>query len=77
MIHCTFVSRTFYNPANGYAVASYHTREELPPEVARQNRESPGVFQAYGMELPAGENLEVELDGTWKKGKYGFQLDVS
>ncbi len=77
MIHCTFVGRTFYNPANGYTVASYHTREELPSEVARQNRESPGVFQAYGMELPAGENLEVELDGTWKKGKYGFQLDVS
>lgn len=77
MIHCTFVGRTFYNPANGYTVASYHTREELPPEVARQNRESPGVFQAFGMELPAGENLEVELDGTWKKGKYGFQLDVS
>ncbi len=77
MIHCTFVSRTFYNPANGYTVASYHTREELPSEVARQNRETPGMFQAFGMELPAGENLEVELDGTWKKGKYGFQLDVS
>ena len=77
MIHCTFVGRTFYNPANGYTVASYRTREELPPEVARQNRESPGVFQAFGIELPAGENLEVELDGTWKKGKYGFQLDVS
>lgn len=77
MIHCRFIGRTFYNPANGYTVASYHTREELPSEVARQNQESPGVFQAFGMELPAGENLEVELDGTWKKVKYGFQLDVS
>ena len=77
MIHCRFVGRTFYNPGNGYTVASYRTREELPPEVARQNRESPGVFHAFGIELPAGENLEVELDGTWKKGKYGFQLDVS
>ncbi len=77
MIHCQFIDRTFYNPANGYTVASYHTKEELPMEVVRQNREAPGRFQAYGIELPTGENLEVELDGEWKKGKYGFQLDVS
>lgn len=77
MIQCKFVNRTYYNPANGYTVAAYHTREELPMEVARQNREHPGTFQAYGIELPTGENLEVELEGAWKKGKYGFQLDVS
>jgi len=58
-------------------VASYHTREALPTEVARQNTENPGTFQAYGIELPTGDNLEVELDGAWIKGKYGFQLDVS
>ncbi len=45
--------------------------------MARQNPEAPGIFQAYGIELPTGENLEAELDGEWKKGKYGFQLDVS
>ena len=77
MIHCRFVGRTYYNPGNGYTVASYHTREELPPEVVRQNAGNPGTFQAYGIELPTGDNLEVELDGAWKKGKYGFQLDVS
>lgn len=77
MIHCKFVERTYYNPANGYTVASYRTREELPREVGRQNPESPGLFTAYGMELPVGENLEMKLDGTWKKSKYGFQLDVS
>lgn len=77
MIHCKFVERTYYNPANGYTVASYRTREELPREVSRQNPEYPGLFTAYGMELPVGENLEMKLDGTWKKSKYGFQLDVS
>lgn len=45
--------------------------------MARQNPEAPGIFQAYGIELPTGENLEAELDGEWKKGKYGFQWDVS
>lgn len=44
MIHCKFVDRTFYNPANGYTVASYHTKEELPTEVIRQNPETPGIF---------------------------------
>ena len=77
MINCKFVGRTYYNPANGYTVASYCTREELPQEVRRQNPEHPGYFTAYGIELPVGENLEMDLDGTWKKGKYGFQLDVS
>lgn len=77
MIHCKFVDRTFYNPGNGYTVASYYTKEELPAEVIRQNRNAPGTFQAYGIELPTGENLEVELKGIWKKGKYGYQLDVS
>ena len=77
MIHCKFVERTYYNPANGYTVASYRTKEELPQEVSRQNPEYPGRFTAYGIELPVGENLEVDLDGTWKRGKYGFQLDVS
>lgn len=77
MIHCRCIKRTYYNPANGYTVASYRTKEELPTEVARQNSEYPGSFQAYGIELPTGDHLEVELDGTWKKGKYGFQLDVS
>ena len=77
MINCKFVGRTYYNPANGYTVASYRTREELPQEVRRQNPEHPGYFTAYGIELPVGENLEMDLDGTWKKGRYGFQLDVS
>lgn len=77
MMHCKFVARTYYNPANGYTVASYRTKEELPGEVSRQNPEYPGLFTAYGIELPVGENLEMELEGTWKKGKYGFQLDVS
>lgn len=77
MIHCKFVDRTFYNPGNGYTVASYYTKEELPSEITRENRNAPGIFQAYGIELPTGKNLEVELDGVWKKGKYGMQLDVS
>lgn len=77
MIHCKFMDRTFYNPGNGYTVASYYTKEELPVEITRQNGNAPGIFQAYGIELPVGKNLEVELDGTWKKGKYGLQLDVS
>lgn len=77
MIHCEFIERTYYNPANGYTVASYYTKEELPQEIRRQNPEYPGRFTAYGIELPVGEKLEVDLDGTWKNGKYGFQLDVS
>ena len=76
-MHCRPVGQVYYNQGNGYTVASYKTEEELPQQVARQNRNAYGIFQAVGVELPTSEGLEVELEGEWKKGKYGLQYQVS
>lgn len=76
-MHCRPVRQVYYNPGNGYTVASYITEEELPQQVMMQNKNSYGSFQAVGVELPTSEGLEVELEGEWKRGKYGIQYEVS
>lgn len=76
-MHCKPVRQIYYNPGNGYTVASYVTEEELPQQVVLQNKNSYGCFQAVGVELPTSDGLEVELEGEWKNGKYGLQYEVS
>ncbi len=76
-MHCKPVRQVYYNPGNGYTVASYITEEELPQQVVLQNKNSYGCFQAVGVELPTSDGLEVELEGEWKSGKYGLQYEVS
>lgn len=65
-MHCKPVRQVYYNPGNGYTVASYITEEELPQQVVLQNKNSYGCFQAVGVELPTSDGLEVELEGEWK-----------
>lgn len=77
MIHCTPVSRIYYNPGNGYTVASYWTKERLPRQIAGQKNGFPGRFTAVGMELPTGDGLDLDLEGEWKQGPYGIQYSVS
>ena len=77
MIQCKPIRRVFYNPGNGYTVASYLTADELPPQVVRQNKDIPGSFVANGIELPVSEDLELELEGEWKNTNYGLQYEVS
>lgn len=76
MIHCTPINRIYYNPGNGYTVASYWTEEELPLQVTSQKNGAPGRFTAVGVELPASEGLDLELEGEWKQGPYGIQYSV-
>lgn len=76
-MHCKAMQQIYYNPGNGYTVASYMTEEELPQQVMLQNKGNYGIFQAVGEELPTKEGLELELTGEWKNGKYGLQYEVS
>lgn len=76
-MHCKPVRQIYYNPGNGYTVASFMTEEELPKAVILQGNGSYGVFQAVGIELPTSEGLELELDGDWKNGKFGLQFQVT
>lgn len=76
-MHCKPVRQIYYNPGNGYTVASFMTEEELPKAVILQGNGSYGVFQAVGIELPTSEGLELELYGDWKNGKFGLQFQVT
>lgn len=68
--------KIYYNPENGYTVASYETDETLPLDVAVQERND-GCFTAVGMELPLAQGLTIELEGKWKQAeKYGMQYEV-
>ena len=49
----------------------YVTEETLPKEVSSQKNGRYGMFMAIGNELPTEDGLEVELNGTWKDGKFG------
>ena len=77
MIQCVPAGRIYYNPGNGYTVASYRTEEKLPPQVARQKNGAPGRFTAVGTELPTSGGMDLELEGQWKQGPYGIQYSVS
>lgn len=77
MIHCTPIGSIYYNPGNGYTVASYETEEELPAQAVNKKNGVQGHFTAVGVELPTGAGLELELDGEWKNSSYGFQFEVS
>ena len=74
---CKPVRCIYYNEGNGYTVASYVTEEILPAKVNDQKNSQYGMFVAVGNELPTEDGLEVELNGTWKDGKFGMQYNVS
>ena len=74
---CKALRCIYYNEGNGYTVASYVTEEALPEKVSTQKNSQYGMFTAVGNELPTEEGLEVELNGTWKDGKFGMQYKVS
>lgn len=79
MIHCRTKTKShiYYNEGNGYTVASYATDEELPQEVVASQKGKTGTFTACGYELPVDPGLELDIDGEWKDGKYGYQYVVS
>ena len=74
---CKALRCIYYNEGNGYTVASYVTEEALPEKVSTQKNSQYGMFTAVGNELPTEDGLEVELNGTWKDGKFGMQYKVS
>lgn len=50
----------------------YPKKPGLPADAGS----SDSWFVATGYELPRTDAVELELDGEWKKGKYGMQLQV-
>lgn len=59
---------------DSYMVASFLTDAEIPAEA--QSKFRSGAFTAVGYHLPRSSAIQCELDGTWQKSKYGYQLAV-
>ena len=75
----TYDGTIYYNPANKFCIISVKTAEKDVPQEARSTRRRKDHlirFVATGYELPRTDAVELELDGEWKKGKYGMQLQV-
>ena len=75
----TYDGTIFYNPANKYCVINVKTKDQNVPTQAqssRQYRDHLIRFVAVGYELPRTDVVQMELDGEWKSGKYGQQLQV-
>lgn len=78
-IICRFEKSVYQNPSNGYTVAVYASKEvsKIPQAAVKENRGNQAVFTAVGTELPCCENMEYEMEGTWKESeRYGRQLAV-
>ena len=80
MIHRgTYDGTIYHNPANKFCIISVKTADKDVPQEARSTRRHKDHlirFVATGYELPRTDAVELELDGEWKKGKYGMQLQV-
>ena len=73
-----FVKSIFQNKENGYCVFVFHTEDTKVP-VSAKNKYYKGngcQFTAVGNSLPDTDAVEVELHGSWIKGKYGTQLQI-
>lgn len=76
---CKFKSRLYINPGNGYTVAEYSSMELdcIPSEAVISNYGTEVTFTAFGKELPCMDNVEIEMEGDWKRSeKYGLQFGV-
>lgn len=80
MIHRgTYDGTIYHNPANRFCIISVKTADKEVPQEARSTRRYRDHlirFVATGYELPRTDAVELELDGEWKQGKYGMQLQV-
>lgn len=74
---CKFVDQLYINPGNGYTVAKYSTGDldQVPSEAIQSGSETEVTFHVVGNGLPCLENVEIEIEGKWKRSeKYGLQL---
>ena len=69
----------FYNTANKYGVLRMKTEDTSVPVEARSTyryHDHLIRFTAVGYEIPQTDTVKLNLDGEWKSGKYGYQLQV-
>lgn len=69
----------FFNASSKYSVLRMKTEDSSVPTEARspyRYHDHLIRFTAVGIELPQTDTVKIEMDGEWKDGKYGIQLQV-
>lgn len=69
----------FFNASSKYSVLRMKTEDSSVPAEARspyRYHDHLIRFTAIGIELPQTDTVKIEMDGEWKDGKYGLQLQV-
>ena len=69
----------FFNASSKYSVLRMKTEDSSGPTEARspyRYHDHLIRFTAVGIELPQTDTVKIEMDGEWKDGKYGLQLQV-
>ncbi len=76
----TYDSTIYHNPASQYCVIRVKSPDaKIPGEYRLPSRQNDHMtrFAAVGYGLPLTDTVQMELDGEWKDGKYGYQLHVT
>ena len=76
---CVYEHTLFYDQKSKYCAISVKTSDPNIPQQARsayKHRDNLIRFVAVGYELPLTNKVSMELDGEWKSGKRGLQLQV-
>lgn len=69
----------FYNESSKYCIMQLKTANEMIPAEAKkpyQYSDHLIRFTAVGYDLPRTRAIQMEVDGVWKNGKYGCQLQI-
>lgn len=71
--------RTIFKDENcGFCICGFHTQDPSVPAAARSAffKDDAIHFTATGYLFPETSSIQLDLDGVWKKSKYGLQLAV-
>ena len=76
----TYDGTIYHNPANQYCVIHVKSSDTGIPEGYRspvRKKDHLIRFTAVGYSLPLTDTIQMELEGEWVNGKYGYQLHVT
>ena len=76
-MRCRYAKTIFHNKENGYCIFLYETEDTSVPEQVRCKQKGTTFrFTAIGNNLPDTDAVELNMQGSWIKNKFGLQFQV-
>lgn len=74
---CRYVRTIYRNEDNGYCIFLFETEEDFVPEQVKNKQKGKTIcFTAIGNNLPDTDSVELDMQGSWVKSKFGLQFKV-